>query len=273
MKLHQLAIILLVIATAITLFLIRPDGNEVGSPGDHSKSRIESTHRTEKASSASEIPTRRPPISSQITISEGERRAKEKTEQMREAGVLRKKNAPNYLFIGQDGKVSRQAMIETGINAKTAEELQVVIDRHWRRMSDSLSERATLDEANSNPEQGIYLYEIQALPGGGSDEVKEFESDVIGIAGKGPGNELISAFDPSSYLGGFGKYDIRMTIKRTDDGLIVSDFQFTHPKSGIVARRGSLTKDYSYQYLGAMLDSPKFVSLGKPSKDGSIDPP
>ena len=188
-----------------------------------------------------------------LILEEGRRRSSEKTERMRDAGVLAKPHAPNYPLIGQDGKISRQAIIENGLSTQTTAKLQSAIDRHWETMSQSLLERAVLDVAGSTPEDGIYAYSIQALPDGGIDRIRALEQDIKEIAGDGSGDDLLNAFDPNSYVGGFGKYDIHMKIQRTDHGLLVSDFQFIHPKTGIVARKGSLTEDYSFQYFGYLL--------------------
>lgn len=192
--------------------------------------------------------------------SEGARRAKEQTERMRDAGMLAKKGAPNYVMIGQNGKITNQAILQAGISEEQADEIQSVINRHWKKMSDSLADRATLVESDSDPENGLYAFFIPALPDGGSDAVKFFENDVRLITGNRAGTTLLKSFSPGSYVGGFGKFEIRMKVSSNASNERITEFEFLHPETGITVRKGSFSQNYSYQYFGDLLENPKFTA-------------
>lgn len=261
MKPSKLILPSLLLAAAILTFFLIQGRVPTTHPEHHesSKSRVE-TPIQEVTYDMSGKPRLRQ-IASDARYSEGARIARERTEQMRDAGVLAKKGAPNYVMIGQDGRITNQAVLQSGLKKEQIVQLQTVIDRYWRKISDSLADRAVLIASDSDPQTGDFSIMIPALPDGGNEVVSDFENDIRTITGTGIGNMLLGAFDPGSYVGGFGKYEIRMKVATSAGNSHITEFEFLHPETGIVTRKGSLSQDYSYQYFGNLLESPKFKAV------------
>ncbi len=104
----------------------------------------------------------------------------------------------------------------------------------------------------------MFAYNIPALPDGGSDHIAQIENSIKGIAGAASGGKLIDAFNPNSYLCGFGKYDVRVQLYvHGEDGRSNSPtatFSFTYPKTSQVVRGGKVAKEKFHQYFGSILD-------------------
>lgn len=187
------------------------------------------------------------------------RMAQEKTEEMREAGMLAKKNAPNYLLIGEDGRITQQAMREAGITPTEADAIQRIFDDKWKEVSKRLSANVRLDESASDPERGMFAYNIPALPDGGSDYITQIENEIKKIAGATPGRILIDAFSPNSYLCGFGKYDVRVELylhgENGRNNSPTAKYWFTYPKTSQVVRGGNVSQERFHEHFGFVLDN------------------
>lgn len=185
--------------------------------------------------------------------------SQERTEAQREVGILAKKNAPNYLLIGEDGKITQQALRASGISTTEANAIQMILDKKWKEVSQELSKAAQLDTGASDIDKGIFAYNIPALPDGGAENVSQLEKSIKGAVGPLIGGQLIDAFSPNQYLCGFGKYDVRVVIYPTSqDGrnnLPTAEYSFTYPESSQVVRRGEVTSEKFHQVFGFVLDN------------------
>ncbi|CBY13215.1 unnamed protein product [Oikopleura dioica] len=182
----------------------------------------------------------------------------EMTEEMREAGMLGKKNAPNHSLLGEDGRITLQAIREAGISQNKADAIQKILDDKWKEVSQRLSKNVHFDEGASDPENGKFAYDIPALPDGGAEYVTQMESNIRGIAGVSAGNRLLDAFNPNSYLCGFGKYDVRVELYlhgehgRNDSPM--ATFSFTYPKTSRVVKSGKVSQEGFREHFGFILD-------------------
>jgi hypothetical protein len=185
--------------------------------------------------------------------------ARERTEAQREAGILARKNAPNYLLIGDDGKLTQQALRESGISPLEANRIQMIFDKKWKEVSLALSMAAQLDKEASDFDNGIYAYNIPALPDGGAENVSQIEKGIKELVGPSISSQLIDAFSPNQYLCGFGKYDVKIVIYPTSqDGknnIPTAEYSFTHPASSQVVRRGRVTQEKFHQLFGFVIDN------------------
>ncbi len=187
-----------------------------------------------------------------------ERMAREKTEEMREAGMLAKKNAPNYVLIGEDGRITQQAIRQAGINHSEAQAIQKLLDGYWDEVSVRLAATTRLDENSSRPDEGVFAYDIPALPDGGAEYVSKIEQGIRKIAGISAGNILLDAFQPNTVLCGFGKYDVHVEVTKGSEGEgskpISAKFSFVYPPTSQVVSRGQVAREYFYEKFGSIFD-------------------
>ncbi len=220
--------------------------------------RAASLRLSSEASAGSNEPLQRSKDGKRLDERMVARLAQQKTEEMREAGMLAKKNAPNYLLIGGDGRITQQAMREAGITRAEADAVQKLVDDKWREVSKRLASVAHLDERASQPESGLFVYDIPSLPDGGAEYVRQLEEGIHKIAGKESGRVLIDAFDPNNYLCGFGKYDVRVELMINEGEGNTKDarakYSFTYPKTSQIVRKGSMHQQLFSEEFGSIFE-------------------
>ncbi|BCU79368.1 hypothetical protein llg_40830 [Luteolibacter sp. LG18] len=179
--------------------------------------------------------------------------AQERTEAMREAGMLGKKGAPNYLLTGEGGRLTQQAMRDAGITDSQAAAVQGVLNRAIEEASREVAARARLIADESNPDAGTFVYRIPALPDGSGNAVGRMEEQIRQVVGAQAAEILLRSFDPNNYVCGFGKYDVDVTVHRSGANP-TAEFSFTYPETSQVVRRGMISESKIRQYFGSALD-------------------
>lgn len=182
--------------------------------------------------------------------------AEERTEALREAGMLGKKNAPNHLLLGEQGRLTKQAIGDAGLDEHEINAVQEVFDTAWEQVSKTLSASARLDRNETDPTSGVYVFEIPSLDDGGASIIKDIEQKIEDIVGGGSADRLINAFDSNNCLCGFGKYDVRIELHYPTEYSLqtTAHYSFTYPATSQVIRRGSVTKDRFYRLFGSIVD-------------------
>lgn len=184
------------------------------------------------------------------------KRIRARMENLRELGIIAPENAPDFVLVGEDGQLTNEAIRRANLSATQIGEVQRSIDRALNKASEMVADLARYDESASDPEKGIFRFEVPSFREAGEVVINQLKADLSGAAGDSA-NLLIASFQPSVYVVGFGKYEADITILTDPRGgenqELRATFVFRDPASGAMIRRGETTQAFFKKYFGAGL--------------------
>ena len=182
-----------------------------------------------------------------------------RTNDLVNAGILRKASGAEQPLLGQDGKVAEALVNYLGVPTDRKHEIQESIDQLWKNTSRDMKSRMVLDEKESSEEEGVQVYRIGADPEAAEVALHKLQLDLASKFGSNIATLLVDGLAGPEYFGNFGRHEVRVAFSSVtyDDGSEVEKVEYTSrdPTLGIPVVRATFKKDeFLYQYLGNIFD-------------------
>jgi hypothetical protein len=113
---------------------------------------------------------------------------------------------PTYPMLGQDGKLTSQAMTAIEMKPDEAMAVQSLIDKTWQQMSELVRANAEHDPLRS---AGIVTaYRIKPFPDQGRQARVDLRDAIGGLIGQERTDRLLESFAWNNYFAGFGSHEV-----------------------------------------------------------------
>jgi hypothetical protein len=134
-----------------------------------------------------------------------------------ERGLARREIPSDFKLYNDEGEVTREALELAGVPPGKAEEIQRLVDELRARGERELRKRIYVDEAESDPENGVTVYRAPADPAAGDQILYEFEEGLINAAGTSSAKILMEGIEPEFEFGWYGKLDLKIRVDVNDE--------------------------------------------------------
>ncbi len=185
------------------------------------------------------------------------RGVKARLQNLRELGIIAPEGAPNFLLVGEDGKITRQAIVAAGLSEEQARESQDAINGAWAEVSNILVTTAIYDEDESDPDNGVFRFRFPSFEEAGAKIIGRLEQDLTRIAGASA-PILLSSFDPTVYPMGFGRFEGEVTVLADPQGgstqELRANYVFRDADTGTMVRKGEAVQQYFHKHFGSSLE-------------------
>lgn len=188
-----------------------------------------------------------------------EKLAIQRTNALREAGIVSKGIGDDLALIGTDGKVAEQLLDQLGIPLDKKDRIQQAVDDLWEKSSNNLQSLVVFDDDESPVDGSVRVYKIPANPHAAEIALHEFQLDLASEFGNTTAMRLLEGVDRPLYLGYFGRHDVRVAFSTVlyNDGSEnrVVEYTSTDPKTGTQVVRSSFKEsEFLHSYLGTVFN-------------------
>jgi len=163
-----------------------------------------------------------------------------------------------YETVGDDGRLTWGIREIAGLDETSSALAQHAIDNAFSRFHEVTARNFKPVDSQSNPESGLFVYELKAFPEEGAEIWKELAEGFEQSAGRQGAEYLIAAFHPETKLAELGKYGMRFSYQAPDpSGLTreaIIQVEYVDPETGKALSSGSYTAGNAPSWMRKLLD-------------------
>jgi hypothetical protein len=125
------------------------------------------------------------------------------------------------------GRLTSGAIEHYEMTAAEAQNVDVLIANSFKEFLDSVKDRVIFDEARSDIDKGIEIFQIRAAQDRGVAMLEKFREGLVGTLGQERGDSFFDSFEYRNTLNGFGSLDTLLKFEITDPESPLSDHEVT----------------------------------------------
>lgn len=171
------------------------------------------------------------------------RNAASTAEHKQRVAQMHRNPVPVLIPLSPTGELSASAIVQLGISGAEAAALRKVILEFVSYASADLTKRAKLVSAEAGEHGLVNHYYARASKDRGESVKKQISERVATIIGDSRAAAFVKGLDDLCIYGGFGQYDVDVTLYSDEQGRPSVNYQFLSPESGAVSRFGGGSLD------------------------------
>lgn len=145
---------------------------------------------------------------------------------------------PEISVLSSSGRLTTGAAEAADLTPEERIKVQNVFDAAFSEAEADFTTRAVLDESKTDPEAGVYTFEVPAAADRGAGILLKLHQDLRDLVGVHRADLLCKSYDPTQFRGGFGQSDMEFVIHTPDSkvgaGSTMISYRLTNPEGGNV---------------------------------------
>ena len=161
---------------------------------------------------------------------------------------------PEISVLSSTGRLTTGAAEAADLTPEERIEVQDAFDDAFLEAEVDFMSRAVLDESKSEPESGIFAFEVAAAADRGAAILLKLHDDLRGLLGDERAELLCRAYDPTQLRGGFGQSDMECIIytptSEVGAGNTVVHYKMSNPERGNTHTTAEMTFEMFTEQFG-----------------------
>lgn len=141
---------------------------------------------------------------------------------------------PEISVLSSSGRLTTGAAEAADLTPEERIKVQSVFDAAFSEAEADFTTRAVLDESKTDPEAGVYTFEVPAAADRGAGILLKLHQDLRDLLGVDRADLLCKSYDPTQFRGGFGQSDMEFVIHTPDSkvgaGSSIIHYRLTNPE-------------------------------------------